>query len=102
MSTGILICDSVADETIQMLKKAGFKVAIKTELTPGKLEEIPNYQAMVVRSATKIRKNIIDKATNLRVIVRAGVGLDISMWNMLKAKASRHREEWEGKPLKSS
>jgi len=49
----------------------------KTDLSVEQLKsEIANYDAIVVRSATKVRAEIIDAATNLKLIVRAGVGLD--------------------------
>ncbi len=77
MSAKVLICDPVADETISMLEDEGFDIEIKVDMNPEELEsEVPEYQAMVVRSATKVREKVIDKAKNLEVIVRAGVGLD--------------------------
>jgi D-3-phosphoglycerate dehydrogenase len=54
-----------------------FQVEVKTELKPEVLkEEIKDYDALIVRSATKVTKDIINAATKLRVIGRAGVGLD--------------------------
>ncbi len=77
MSAKVLICDPVANETINMLEDEGFNIQIKTDMSPEELEnQVSKYQAMVVRSATKVRKKVIDKAENLEVIVRAGVGLD--------------------------
>lgn len=76
-SVRILICDPVADETVKMLKDEGFVVDIETDLSPQELEEtVPDYHAMVVRSATKVREPIIEAAENLKIVVRAGVGLD--------------------------
>lgn len=77
MGARILICDPIAQEGIDRLKTQGFSVEIKTDLGSDGLErEISRYDAMVVRSATKVREKIIDSASNLKIIVRAGVGLD--------------------------
>jgi D-3-phosphoglycerate dehydrogenase len=54
-----------------------FQVDVKTELKPDALKEIiKDYQALIVRSATKVTREIIDAASGLKVIGRAGVGLD--------------------------
>lgn len=77
MSAKILVCDPIAEEGIEKLKEEGFDLDIKVDLSSDELkEEIPAYQGMVVRSATKVREPIIDAAKNLEIIVRAGVGLD--------------------------
>jgi D-3-phosphoglycerate dehydrogenase len=50
---------------------------VRDDITPEDLETaIPEYDAMVVRSRTKVRAPLIDKATNLKAIIRGGVGLD--------------------------
>ena len=71
------ICDPIASEGVEILKKEGFEVI---DLTGIPKEELVNHvadlDALIVRSATKIRKEIIDAAKNLKVIGRAGVGLD--------------------------
>ena len=68
------------------MKKAGLEVDVKTGM---KLEElkacIAEYSGLVIRSATKVTSEIIDAAVNLRVIGRAGSGLD----NVDKAAASK-------------
>jgi len=59
------------------MREAGVEVDEKTDLTPEQLvTEIGAYDAIVIRSATKVRANIIDAGTNLKLVVRAGVGLD--------------------------
>lgn len=71
----ILISDDLAHEGVDILKQE-FDVDVKTNLNEEQLMEIiPDYDALVVRSATKVTKNIIEKS-NLRVIGRAGVGVD--------------------------
>jgi len=73
----ILVCDSIAKEGVDALQKAGHQVDVKTGMKPEQLEAvIGEYAAVIVRSATKIRKPAIDKAVHCKVIARGGVGLD--------------------------
>jgi D-3-phosphoglycerate dehydrogenase len=59
------------------MQEAGIEVDVRDDITPEDLETaIADYDAMVVRSRTKVREPLIDKATNLKVIIRGGVGLD--------------------------
>jgi D-3-phosphoglycerate dehydrogenase len=59
------------------MREAGIEVDVRDDITPEDLEKvIPEYNAMVVRSRTKVREPLIDKATNLKLIIRGGVGLD--------------------------
>jgi len=72
----ILVTDKIHDDGIKMLEQIG-DVDVKTALTPNQLlEEIKGYDVLVVRSATKVTKEVIDSGENLRIIARAGVGLD--------------------------
>lgn len=73
----VLISDSLSERGVEILKKAGLNVDVKTKLTPAQLiEEIPNYDGLIIRSATKVTKDVIAAAKNLKVIGRAGSGLD--------------------------
>lgn len=74
----ILVSDSLSDEGLKILKdNKEFQVDVKTGMKPEELKAvIKDYDALVVRSATKANKEIIDAATKLKVIGRAGVGLD--------------------------
>ncbi len=73
----VLVSDKIADSAVEEIKKLGHEVTVKTGMTPEELiETIPPYEAIIVRSATKVRKNIIDAATNLKLVIRGGVGLD--------------------------
>lgn len=74
----ILISDPLSDEGIRILKEVKeFEVTVKTELKPDELKAIiKDYEALIVRSATKVTKDIINSASKLKVIGRAGVGLD--------------------------
>lgn len=74
----ILVSDPLAEEGLKILKEVKeFEVDVNTGLKPEALKEIiKNYDALIVRSATKVTKDIIDSAKKLKVIGRAGVGLD--------------------------
>lgn len=73
----VLICDPTDPEAIQAIEEAGIEVDNKPDITPDELMEIIHeYECIVVRSRTKVREPLIDKAENLKAIVRAGVGLD--------------------------
>lgn len=73
----IIICDPIHQDGVQMLKNAGFTLDLDTEITPEQLiKKIGTYDAMVIRSRTKVTKQVLDAATSLKAIARAGVGLD--------------------------
>jgi len=74
----ILVSDPLSKEGLKILQEVKeFQVDVKTELKPQELKEIiKDYHALIVRSATKVTKEIIEAAHNLKVIGRAGVGLD--------------------------
>ena len=73
----VLVSDNLSQKGIEILKKAGLDVEVKTGMKPDELaENIGNYHGLVIRSATKVTSKIIDAASNLRVIGRAGSGLD--------------------------
>jgi len=73
----VLICDPVAPETIESLVEAGIEVDNRPDISAEELLQVAaDYDGMVVRSRTKIRQDTIDAATNLKIIVRGGVGLD--------------------------
>ncbi len=74
----ILVSDSLSEEGLKIIKEeSDFVVDVKTGMKPEELKEvIKDYDALLVRSATKANKDIIDAAKKLKVIGRAGVGLD--------------------------
>jgi D-3-phosphoglycerate dehydrogenase len=73
----ILICDPISPRAVQRLRDAGLEVDVRDAITPEELvETIPAYDAIVVRSRTKVRQALIDRAANLKLIVRGGVGVD--------------------------
>jgi phosphoglycerate dehydrogenase-like enzyme len=72
----VLICDAIGQVGIDMLEEK-CRVDVKTGLNEEQLMEvIADYDAVVVRSATKITADVIEKARRLKVIGRAGAGLD--------------------------
>jgi len=77
MAFRVLVSDPLAPAAVQAMRSAGLAVDEKTDLTPEELvHEIAPYDAIVIRSATKVRAAVIDAGTKLKLIVRAGVGLD--------------------------
>ncbi|KAF0208456.1 MAG: D-3-phosphoglycerate [Actinobacteria bacterium] len=73
----VLIADKISDTGIEKLREAGLEVDIKTGLAEAELVAIiAPYDALVVRSATKATRPIIEAAENLKIIGRAGVGVD--------------------------
>lgn len=73
----ILVSDPITAAGIELFKEAGFEVDVKTDHTSEELKEkIKNYDALIVRSQTKVTAEIIAAADNLKVIGRAGVGVD--------------------------
>ena len=73
----VLICDPTAPQAIEKMRAAGIEVDVRDDVSAEELPEVlPAYDGMVVRSRTKVRQSLIDQATNLKVIVRGGVGLD--------------------------
>ncbi len=76
MSYEILVADRLSDEGVDLLREK-FNVTVQTGMTEDQLvEAAPKYHAILVRSATKITRRIIEAATNLKIIARAGVGVD--------------------------
>ncbi len=73
----ILISDKLQDAGIKIFEDNGFEVVKKFTISKEELkEEIGDYDGIVVRSRTKLTADILENAKNLKVIGRAGVGLD--------------------------
>jgi D-3-phosphoglycerate dehydrogenase len=72
----ILISDGIESAGEKILKDAGHEV-VNQKFTPDELlQKIPEFDCIMVRSATKVTKEVIDKGNKLKVIARGGVGLD--------------------------
>jgi len=74
----ILLADSLDKQAVEQLKGLPqFEVTMKTGMDEAELvKTIPGFNAVVVRSATKITRKVIAAAAGLEMIVRAGIGLD--------------------------
>jgi len=73
----VIITDPIAKAGVKMLQDAGIEVDERPGLPPADLvQAIPAYDAIIVRSATKVTADVINAGTNLKVVGRAGVGLD--------------------------
>src|SRR4030066_1752713 len=73
----ILVSDNISQKCIEILKNAGLEVDVKAGMKPEELKAcIGDYHGLVIRSATKVTSEIINAAKNLKVIGRAGSGLD--------------------------
>ena len=82
----VLISDSISPKGVEILKSAGLEVDVQTGMSPEELKnKIGKYHGLVIRSATKVTAEILAAAENLKVIGRAGSGLD----NVDKAAATQ-------------
>ncbi|MBK9518884.1 MAG: phosphoglycerate dehydrogenase [Anaeromyxobacter sp.] len=73
----VLVSDDLSTEAVQILRDAGLEVDVKVGLKAEALEAIiGDYEGLAVRSATKVTARLLEKATRLRVVGRAGVGVD--------------------------
>ncbi len=73
----VLVADAIAESAVTEIKAAGLEVVVRNKDTDGPIEEhIKGFDCVVVRSATKITREVIEAADKLKLVVRAGVGLD--------------------------
>lgn len=73
----ILVSDSLSKQGVEVLEKAGFTVVVKTKMPKDELfKEIKDADGLIVRSGTKVTAELIAAAEKLKVIGRAGSGLD--------------------------
>ncbi|MAH22016.1 MAG: 3-phosphoglycerate dehydrogenase [Thaumarchaeota archaeon] len=73
----VLVADSIGNGGLRIFKEAGLSYALEPTIEPNHLLEIiHNYSALIVRGRTKVTRELITKGHRLRVIGRAGVGLD--------------------------
>ncbi len=76
-SDSVLICDEVDQILNKILGENGLQVTYEPVITPEQiLEKIDQFNIVIVRSRTKITKEMIEKAKNCKIIARVGVGLD--------------------------
>ena len=73
----VLIADELSPRALAIFKERGIDADVKTKLTPDELKAIiGQYDGLAVRSATKVTKPVLEQARNLKVIGRAGIGVD--------------------------
>ncbi len=74
----VLISDQMSEAGIDVFKQStGIEVDVNTGLSEDQLVEIiPQYDALAIRSATQVTERVLAAATNLKVVARAGIGLD--------------------------
>jgi D-3-phosphoglycerate dehydrogenase / 2-oxoglutarate reductase len=72
----ILVNDGMEADGKLILENAGYAVNTTTVPQDALMTELPNYDVIIVRSATKVRKDLIDACPNLKIIARGGVGTD--------------------------
>jgi len=77
LNQSVLICDQVNPILKEVLEKNGLKVTYEPEITPEQVaEKIGNFEVVVVRSRTKMTRELIAKADKCKIIARVGIGLD--------------------------
>ncbi|TSA17477.1 MAG: 3-phosphoglycerate dehydrogenase [Nitrosopumilales archaeon] len=97
MNQSVLICDQVAPILNNILQKNGLQITYEPEITPDQIKEkISNFDIVVVRSRTKITKEMIDRANKCKIIARVGVGLDNIDVDAAKTKGIRVINAVEG------
>jgi len=74
----VLVADAISDEGVQLLRDAAdFEVTVQTGMSPDELKKnIGDYEGLIVRSATKVTADVLAEPGRLRVIGRAGTGVD--------------------------
>jgi len=77
MALKVLASDKIAESGLKMLRDAGLQADMKTKLPEDELcKVISDYDALIVRSGTKVTPKVIESAGKLKIIGRAGVGVD--------------------------
>ena len=73
----VLVCDPIHREGIEKLEEAGFEVDVNPTISYEQLNEVVSeYDALIVRSRTKVTREIMETGKRLKTVGRAGVGLD--------------------------
>jgi D-3-phosphoglycerate dehydrogenase len=86
----VLVCDSIDNAGIESLRRSGMIVEYQPNIKSNELiSSINKYDVLVVRSRTKITRDIIEAAHNIKIIARVGVGLDNIDVNAAESKKIR-------------
>ena len=87
MAKKVLVAERLADAGLAVLRDKGCEVDVRLDMTPEELvAAMPAYDALVVRSGTQVTREVIEAAPDLRVVGRAGMGVD----NVDVAAATEH------------
>jgi len=70
----VIVADKISERGVELLKKSGLNTVLTTKDTIG--AELADADALIVRSATRVTPELLDKAPKLRAVGRAGVGVD--------------------------
>ena len=77
VSGKVLVCDSIDQAGLDSMKRAGLAVDYRPEIKPAELvSSVRDYDVIIVRSRTKVTKEVVDAAAAAKIIARVGVGLD--------------------------
>ncbi|WP_212522713.1 phosphoglycerate dehydrogenase [Actibacterium sp. MT2.3-13A] len=88
MAPKVLVSDKLSETAVQIFRDRGIEVDFDPSIGKDKeklLEVIGNYDGLAIRSATKVTEKVLEAATNLKVVGRAGIGTD----NVDKVAASK-------------
>jgi len=97
LDQSVLVCDQVNPVLNEILEKNGLKITYEPEITPEQIsDKIENFDVVIVRSRTKLTKDLIEKASKCKIIARVGVGLDNIDQNAAKEKGIRVINAVEG------
>jgi len=97
LNQSVLICDQVNPILKEVLEKNGLNVTYEPEITPEQIaEKIGNFEVVVVRSRTKMTRELIEKADKCKILARVGVGLDNIDQDAAKEKNIRVLNAVEG------
>ncbi len=73
----VLVAEEIAEGGLDRLRQLGHEVDVRLDLSPDELlDAVKGAHALVIRSATKVTAEVLDHATELVVVGRAGIGLD--------------------------
>ena len=73
----VLVAEKIGDSGVELLREAGLDVELGIEWADGELERrIGEFEGLLIRSATNVDADLLSKATNLKAVGRAGVGVD--------------------------
>ncbi len=86
-AVNVLVCEKIGDSGVKLLRDAGFEVEIGIDWDRAQLlKEADRFDGLLIRSATQVDSELLERATSLKVVGRAGVGVD----NVDVDEATRH------------